>query len=112
MIRLLVALCLIAPTARTAAAQTRLHGPAPSNLFALRARPSLVAARDTMAGTIPPTHWKTGMVVGGVAGALGLGPLAGGPCSDSDDTDKNCFLPVLGGAAVADPRDRPAQVLR
>jgi len=59
-----------------------------------------MASRDTVAKTIPSTHWKTGLAIGGVAGGLALGLVAGGLCGDSDDVDKNCFLPTVAGAAL------------
>jgi len=100
MIRLLVALCLLVLTTHAAAAQAGLQGPSPSELFAFGARPAPVASRDTVAETIPATHWKTGLLVGGVAGGLALGVVAVGLCNDSDDQDKNCFLPAVGGAVL------------
>jgi hypothetical protein len=87
-------------TTHAAAAQTHLQGPSWSELFAFGARPLPVASRDTVAKAIPATHWKTGLLVGGVAGGLALGALAIGLCNDSDDQDKNCFLPAVAGAAL------------
>jgi hypothetical protein len=59
-----------------------------------------MASRDTVAKVIPSTHWKTGLAIGGVAGGLALGLAAAGLCNDSDDVDKNCFLPTVGGAVL------------
>ncbi len=68
MIRLLLLSCLLLAGVQSASAQTAstgLRGPAPSQLFAFGARPAPVATRDTVAKTIPPTQWKSGMLIGG-----------------------------------------------
>jgi hypothetical protein len=104
MIRLLVALCLFVLTARTGVAQARVRGPAQSDLFAFGARPAPVASRDTVAKVIAPTYWKTGLVIGGVAGGLALGFVGYSLCHEDHEIEQSCFGPAVGstllGAAV------------
>ena len=99
MIRLLVVLCALVPIAQTAAAQARVRGPAPSELFAYGARPR-TASKDTVAKTIAPTHWKTGMLIGGGVGALMLGFAGNELCNDGDGSDDNCFGTTVGSALL------------
>lgn len=103
MIRLFVLLCLLMVGADSAGAQTgpaSLRGPAPSPLFAFTVRPTPVASRDTVAKVIAPTHWKTGLVVGGSLGALMLGIAGNGLCNDGDGSDDSCFGTTVGSALL------------
>lgn len=104
MIRLLLLPCLLLAGAQSASAQTAstgLRGPAPSQLFAFGARPAPVATRDTVAKTIPPTQWKSGMLIGGGLGALMLGYAGNALCNDGDGgSDGSCFGPTVGSALL------------
>jgi hypothetical protein len=59
-----------------------------------------VASRDTVAKVIPPTHWKLGLLVGGIAGGLALGYVAYGLCHEDHEIHESCFAPAVGGAAI------------
>lgn len=98
--RLLVALGLLVLTAPTLVGQARLQRPAPSELFAFGATAAPLVSRDTLAKTIPPTHWKTGLLVGGVAGGLALGFVGYSLCHDDQETHQSCFGPAVAGVAV------------
>ncbi len=104
MIRLPLLLCLLMAGAASASAQTGpagLRGPAPSELFAFRAMPTPIASRDTVAKMIAPTHWKTGLLIGGGFGALMLGIAGNGLCNDDDGgSDDSCFGPTVGSALL------------
>jgi hypothetical protein len=78
----------------SASAQTRISGPAPSVLFATAS----LEASDTVKAQIQPTYWKEGMLIGGIAGAIGGGFLGYGFCQDSEDPDANCGLATVLGA--------------
>jgi hypothetical protein len=61
---------------------SRISGPARSRLTVMpRADPvSLALAPDSVQRQIPPTHWKTGALVGGVAMGIGMAVFAHGFC--------------------------------
>jgi hypothetical protein len=58
-------------------------------------------ARDTTAREIPPTHWKRGLLIGGLIGTVGLGAFVYAFCEGLSETQESCLGPALGGAAVA-----------
>jgi hypothetical protein len=104
MIRLLLLPCLLLVGAQSASAQTAstgLGGPARSQLFAFGARPAPVTTRDTVAKAIPPTQWKSGMLIGGGLGALMLGYAGNALCNDGDGgSDDSCFGSTVGSALL------------
>ena len=99
MVRLVAAGCALVLIAQTAVVQARVRGPAPSELFAYGARPTPTSG-DTVAKTIAPTHWKTGMLIGGGVGALMLGLAGNELCNDGDGSDDNCFGRTVGSALL------------
>jgi hypothetical protein len=59
-----------------------------------------MTAGDTAAVRVQPTHWKKGLLIGGVIGGLGLGALAYALCEELRETEESCLGPGLGGLAV------------
>ncbi|HZA92845.1 MAG TPA: hypothetical protein VE420_09485 [Gemmatimonadales bacterium] len=60
-------------------------------------------AADTIEPRVEPTHWKRGLVIGGVIGAVGLGGILYAFCEEqSGDTSSgaSCIGSGLGGAAI------------
>jgi hypothetical protein len=49
---------------------------------------------------VRPTHWKRGLLIGGVIGTVGLGALVYALCESLKDTQESCLGPGLGGAAL------------
>ena len=98
-------LLLITITITTAAgaqhATARLSGPGPSQLRSLGVRGPLEQSftLDSVRGTIRPTYWKEGALIGGVVTGLGLAFLADGLCSSSDTSD-DCGGALTGGFLV------------
>jgi hypothetical protein len=78
-----------------------IPGPAPSVLFdphtEIRAEPTPL---DTTARSVRPTHWKRGLLIGGLIGTVGLGAFVYAFCEGLKETDESCLGPALGGAAV------------
>lgn len=79
----------------------RIRAPAPSVLFTAPAtlQPELSAA-DTATVRVRPTHWKKGLLIGGVIGGVGLGALAYALCEELRETQESCLGPGLGGVAL------------
>jgi hypothetical protein len=91
--------------ASTAGAQqprSWIRPPAPSVLFAAQSAPTVpeAAADTTNASAVRPTHWKKGLVIGGVIGGLGLGALVYSLCEGLRETQESCLGPGLGGVAL------------
>lgn len=78
-----------------ASAQVAELRPAPSVLF--RAKPADRLEVDSL--NIPPTHWKTGALIGGGAGALFGGYFGAEMCRYSETYEGSCVLSAIGGAA-------------
>lgn len=80
-----------------------VSGPASSVVFTARPnsplRPAWSSqAADTIRTRIRPTYWKEGAIVGGIAGAVGVGFLATAVCAMSDEVGKSCTgMTLLGG---------------
>jgi hypothetical protein len=49
---------------------------------------------------VRPTHWKKGLLIGGVIGGLGLGGLAYALCEELRESQESCLGPGLGGVAL------------
>ena len=80
---------------------TRIHGPASSVLFTAETIPGLATnLPDTTATSPQPTHWKKGLVIGGLVGTVGLGGFVYALCEGLKETQESCVGPGLGGAAI------------
>ena len=102
MTRALLVLCVLLLSAGLMVAQTHrelLRGPTPSQLFAFGTAPA-PAARDTSTKMIPQTHWKLGLLVGGIVGGLALGYVGYGLCHEDHEIQESCFAPAVGGMAI------------
>jgi hypothetical protein len=95
---------VLASCASTAGAQQAgawIRGPGSSVLFIEHTpRPADGAVADTTARVVPPTQWKRGLVIGGVAGAVGFGAALFLLCEDLDESQDSCLGSGLGGAAL------------
>jgi ABC-type Fe3+-siderophore transport system permease subunit len=61
-----------------------------------------VSLQDSVIDSIPPTQWKTGMLIGAGVGGAGLGILSYALCEGLSETDESCLrLALLGAAAGA-----------
>jgi hypothetical protein len=70
-----------------------IPGPAPSVLFRAAAiRP------DSVQGSVPPTQWKHGMLIGGIAGGVG-GAALGLAVGSLNETQGSWLGPALAGGA-------------
>jgi len=101
LISILVYVCCVS----TAAAQQPrawIRPPARSVLFTAYPAPTgrASAADTTNAPAVHPTHWKKGLLIGGVIGGLGLGGLAYALCEELRETQESCLGPGLGGVAL------------
>src|ERR671926_441204 len=97
--RLLSGLAFVCCVSTAGAQQQRawIRPPAPSLLFTGHPAPSGQAtAADTNAPTLRPTHWKEGLLLGGLIGGLGLGGLAYALCEGLRETQESCLGPGLG----------------
>ena len=61
-------------------------------------QPGLIRIPDSTR-RYPPTHWKTGLLIGGIIGGAFGAALGGGLCRYSD-TSGNCTGAALGGALM------------
>ena len=103
MLRLMILLFVLTLLPRLLLAQGRapgVRGPAPSKLFAASAPRSAHLGPDTTHAATPPTHWKRGLLIGGVIGGVGLGGFGYLLCKDLRETNESCVGPGLGGAVV------------
>jgi hypothetical protein len=95
----LMACCVSALDAQQPAASIR--GPAASILFAAHSPIAGDAtAADTTAPAIRPTHWKSGLLLGGSIGAFGLGAFLYSFCEGMKETRESCVPAGLAGAAI------------
>lgn len=96
---LVLASCVSAGSAQQPAAWIR--GPASSVLFtADPATGREATAVDTTARVVRPTHWKRGLLIGGVIGTFGLGAFVYTLCEGLKETQESCLGPGLSGAAL------------
>lgn len=98
----ILSILVLASCASTASAQQPppwIRGPVSSVLF-LEHTPTRTerAFADTAAGGVRPTHWKQGLVIGGVAGAVGLGAVFYLLCGDLNENQGSCIGTGLGAA--------------
>jgi hypothetical protein len=78
-----------------------IRGPAASVLFTAHTTTwGEPTASDTTTRAVPATHWKQGLLIGGVIGTVGFGALLYGLCEDLDETQESCVGSGLGGAAL------------
>lgn len=79
-----------------------IRPPAPSVLFTAHPAPTgrATAGDTTNAPAVRPTHWKKGLLIGGVIGGLGLGALAYSLCEGLSETQESCLGSGLGGVAL------------
>jgi hypothetical protein len=79
-----------------------IRPPTPSVLFTAHPAPTerATAADTTNAPSVRPTHWKKGLLIGGVIGGLGVGGLAYALCEELRETQESCLGPGLGGVAL------------
>lgn len=97
---LLLACCLSSVNAQEPAAW--IPRAQPSRLFAAVVGIPIEATDvDTTARVVRPTHWKKGLMIGGLIGGAGLGWLVFSLCTgDNETSGNNCLLSTLGGAAI------------
>lgn len=86
-------------------AASTIVGPIPSPILGAGREgplgaPALGDSADTLRRRIPPTHWKTGAVIGGLAAGLGLAVLAAGFCRYSEGPSQQCVGPVVGSLLI------------
>jgi hypothetical protein len=80
---------------------TMIQGPASSVLFTAQTLSGIATNLPDTAATSPqPTHWKKGLVIGGVIGTVGLGGFVYALCEGLKETQESCVGPALGGAAI------------
>ena len=94
----LLSIVFAAGTATAGAQQPAdwIQPPAPSMLFTT----AKVTAADTAERRVEPTHWKRGLVIGGVAGGVGLGAFLYAFCQGLNESGDSCIDTGLGGAAI------------
>jgi hypothetical protein len=86
--------------APSSAAQQLALRPGPSTIWAAptstRVDPIATAADSIQ---YPSSHWREGLLAGGIAGALFGALLGGGLCADSE-IEQNCTAEALRGALI------------
>jgi hypothetical protein len=96
---LLLACCLSAVSAQEPTVWIR--GPTPSVFFTARMTKHAGLAGVDSTRAPRPTHWKTGLLIGGGIGGAGLGWLVFGLCNgDNESSGGNCMASAVGGAAI------------
>jgi hypothetical protein len=75
---------------------SRIRGPTPSILFRAASTRGAVAMPDSVQGSVPPTQWKHGMLIGGIIGGVGGIALGFAWCGLSE-TQTSCLSLVLAG---------------
>jgi hypothetical protein len=82
-------------------AKAWIRGPAPSVLYIPQLKGGIDSQGvDTIARAVRPTHWKKGLLIGGLIGTVGLGFVGFALCGDLNESGSSCFAPGLGGAAL------------
>jgi hypothetical protein len=95
------ALALVAQSLAAQVPASAIPGPAPSVLFMPNPITfDQVSLRDSVIDSIPPTQWKTGMLIGAGVGGAGLGILTYALCEGLSETDESCLKPALLGSAA------------
>jgi hypothetical protein len=78
-----------------------IQGPSASILFSADITPKGDTSVPNSAERVPPsTHWKQGLLIGGLIGAVGFGGLLYGLCEGLKETQESCLGSGLGGAAI------------
>jgi hypothetical protein len=98
----LLTLVLAAGTS-TASAQQRaawIRGPAASVLFTGSDATREAIGADTTARLVRPTHWKQGMLIGGVIGGVGLSGFVYTLCKGLSEGRDSCIGAGFTGAAL------------
>jgi hypothetical protein len=97
----LVVQLTLAQSLAAQAPESAIPGPAPSVLFTPNPISfDQVSPQDSVLDSIPPTQWKTGMLIGVGVGGAGLGILSYALCEGLSETDESCLRPALLGAAA------------